>query len=251
MKFTSMLSVFFLVNVAVGKSVAVADSATTRVEVSGNLDPATAIQELPSSFADYGTINKLAQLQLPIVVYDSLGREHVILMAFFHVQSNGWRIICFTDGGKVSKTPGVPFEIAYGDYYSPLYGLPALTKFSAIIPWSGAKRVNTWFDVYFSSFDNRTSAESIVTTNNTNSSVCLKEQVSDRIISSDQLIMRAISSKKCDTRKFSSNKECQRCYNLAAAPFKQKFDQELFQGLLSRSAYVIGILKDYRCAAFK
>lgn len=272
MKFTSILSVVLLFNLAVNVFEAVAEVATTEVKVSGNLNSNSKIVDLPkgfdlSNFLDVSSITSSANFVAPFWVSDSVGDTHKILLTFFHNSSTSWVVMAYMDGGDILQVPGkaVTLGKAFLEIPSPEKAVSSTIPINLF--WTETKRVRILLNLEFFSFDNKSIVEKIEITPNscvemnmavnyavetTAATYQLSDSCSSKlksyVVTADQLADRAIKAMKCDTRKFLTRKECNQCFVTAAAPLKQKFDKSLFNGLLSKSNLLIAKKKEVVCS---
>lgn len=204
------------------------------------------------------TVNSKATFIVPVLVSDSTGKPREVLLSFFHISTsssaNGWSVIAFVNGKEVSQRSGKPIAVGSTDFATNINGEATDLTFVTLLDWTGARRSNITFNLKFTSFDNKSlvdqidvgpnsclimesvvnySIEAIARTYKAHGRSC-GGSVGSYVVTSQQLADRAIELNGCKTRKFSTNRECIRCFELAAVPFKQKIDKTLFLGLLGK-----------------
>lgn len=267
MKLTAILPVFLIFSLAVSVCAAVADSGTTEVQISGNLDAGSDIIAAPPSYPLFSSIYNVATFVAPVWVSSSSGYPYQILFAYFHTAVNGWTVIAFLASPGVSI--GFFDPIILGSLNFTTHKDGEVTPSEFVIKPNGPNATSKGILVKqnLSSFDNLSLVERIKLTPNscpvgefvvTESIEATKQKYESfscsnpyesYVITSKQLAERAIKSKNCDTKKFRTKKECRECFNLVALPLKQKFDEKLFNGLLAKARIRVFEQKGIICSA--
>ena len=86
-------------------------SATSSLDLSGNLNASQEITTLPTNPNSFIDVNKNSTYTTNIDVYDSLGESHSIMLAYFKTGTNTWVAQAYIDGEDVGQTAGTPVQI--------------------------------------------------------------------------------------------------------------------------------------------
>ncbi|MCO6429969.1 MAG: flagellar hook protein FlgE [Deltaproteobacteria bacterium] len=88
-----------------------AGNASATVTLSGNLDATSAVTAAPANPATFREVAAAASFTNGATVYDSLGQEHNITLAFFRTGNNTWTAQAYIDGADVGGEAGVPVQV--------------------------------------------------------------------------------------------------------------------------------------------
>ncbi len=83
-------------------------TATTQVQMYGNLDGAAITVQPPTNPQTFRDLNKSLSFSASQTIYDSQGARHEVLVGFSRTAPNTWQVQAYVDGGEVGGTAGVP-----------------------------------------------------------------------------------------------------------------------------------------------
>lgn len=86
----------------------VSGNATTAVSLTGNLDAGETVKEVVTAPTSFNQIAAGANVINSITVYDTLGTEHAVSLAYFKSDSNSWTVQAYVDGQDVGQEAGTP-----------------------------------------------------------------------------------------------------------------------------------------------
>ena len=93
-------------------SIQVKGKATTTSSLFGNLSSTAPVTTPPANPATFKELNKFASFTSNYSVYDTLGAEHNVTVAFFKTAANTWTAQAYTDGKDVGGTENQPVKIS-------------------------------------------------------------------------------------------------------------------------------------------